>query len=276
MLQFLSAALAIFNIEEFINDFKGTHTLEVNKFFNMTQNYHGFKQFQSVNCPIVLGSFGLPYMGPELDWREENVVTEVKDQGTCGSCWSFSTTGAVEGVIAIQTGKLKSLSQQELISCANEQGCNGGSMTNAFDYVIDKGICSEQDVPYNSASNTFCYNLCEERTYISSCKTIPSGNQKLMMKYIQFQPLSIAIQSNNPVFKFYKSGVITTADCGDDVNHGALIVGYGTENDIDYWLVKNSWGTDWGENGYVKIKRSHSTNDIGICGIASSVSFPLL
>ena len=149
-------------------------------------------------------------------------------------------------------------------------------MTAAFEYVIDNGICLETDIPYIAKADDCPKDTCNTIPRFSSCKTLEPGNQQQMMRYIQYHPLSVAIQANLPLFTFYKSGIITAEDCGTSVDHGVLIVGYGTENGQDYWIVKNSWGEDWGDKGYVKIGRSSSTNDLGVCGIASSVSFPVV
>jgi cathepsin L len=266
------------NLTDYIINFNGTHKLEINKFINKT--YHqGFKPTYTSTCEKVASNFGSIKIDEKLDWRDEGVVTPVKDQGHCGSCWSFSATGAMEGIWAIHSGDLLSFSEQELMDCSadyNNMGCNGGEMSAAFRYAIDNGVCNEDDVPYKTKTHSCMNDRCENRTYFSDCKILPHGRPSVMMRYIQFHPLSAAIQANHPVFTFYKSGVITTPVCGDNPDHGVLIVGYGTEDGIDYWLVKNSWGTDWGDNGYVKIGRDMNSNDYGVCGIASDVSFPLV
>ena len=261
----------------YINNYNGTHTLEINKFLYNPIYKGAFKPGLTDSCSFVDNNFGRFLESSSLDWREKGVVTKIKDQGNCGSCWSFSATGALESVWAIHCGHLESFSEQELVDCSTaygNDGCNGGEMTSAFQYVIDNGICLESDIPYVAHSESCSKDKCNSIPHFSSCKKLESGNQKQMMRYLQYHPLSVGIQANKPLFTFYKSGVITTTDCGTDVDHGVLIVGYGTENGIDYWLVKNSWGEDWGEKGYVKIARSLESNDIGVCGIASEVSFP--
>ena len=153
-------------------------------------------------------------------------------------------------------------------------GCSGGLMDNAFQYAIDKGMCTENEDPYAGVEGT-CDKDCKKKAEFSSCQDISSNNQKDLEKAVAQQPVSVAIEADTSAFQFYKSGVITGDACGTNLDHGVLVVGYGTENGQDYWLVKNSWGPSWGDEGYVKIAKSNSTNDPGVCGIASRPSFPV-
>jgi len=278
-------SLSLNSIYDYIKYYNGTHKLEVNKFINQSNYYPGYRSTSTStststkSCSMIENNFGRILEPASLDWREKSVVTPVKNQGACGSCWSFSATGALESVWAIYSGSLEELSEQQLIDCSTLYGnnaCNGGEMTAAFEYVIDHGICLENDIPYLGKKQNCPDSKCNTIPHFSSCKLLGKANQQQMMRYVQYHPLSVGIQADQPLFKFYKSGVITSKDCGTNVDHGVLVVGYGTENGHDYWLVKNSWGADWGDNGYVKIGRSDSNNDIGICGIASEVSFPVV
>lgn len=216
-----------------------------------------------------------------VDWRNEGAVTPVKDQGQCGSCWSFSTTGALEGAYKIKNGNLKSFSEQELVSCDTgngDMGCNGGLMDYAFEFVKKNGgLTTEDAYPYTSGTSGQS-GTCKTSGYTNDPKVAPSGytdvkpnDMDAMMSAVAQQPVSIAIQANQPAFQMYSGGVMT-GTCGQRLDHGVLAVGYGTEGGVDYWLVKNSWSDSWGENGYIKIEKSSANK----CGVLSQPSYPIL
>lgn len=208
------------------------------------------------------------------DWRDYNAVTPVKNQEQCGSCWAFSATGSSEGAWAIKTGELINLSEQELVDCASLRyggdGCNGGQMEGAFKYMIQKGQCSTIEYPY-VATQTECMS-CISVTQFSECYSVTPNDQVSLKMAVALQPVSVAIEADTYYFQSYSSGILTSPKCGTDLDHGVLIVGYGIEADIPYWLVKNSWGETWGEGGYVKIAISSNISE-GICGIAMQPSF---
>jgi len=214
-----------------------------------------------------------------VDWVSAGAVTPVKNQGQCGSCWSFSTTGALEGAYYKKTGSLLSFSEQQLVSCdvgGANNGCNGGWMDDAFTYVQKNGgITTEDQYPYTSGT-TQKSGSCATSDWTNVDGSAPAGFTDVqpnsvadLMSAVAQQPVSIAIQANQAAFQLYKSGVLT-GKCGQNLDHGVLVVGYGTENGVDYWKVKNSWGPTWGEEGYILIERS----DADLCGVLDAPSYP--
>ena len=216
----------------------------------------------------------------EIDWRSKNAVTPAKNQGQCGSCWAFSTTGSLEGLNAIKTGKLVSFSEQQLMDCSKSEGdmsCNGGLMDYAFQYVIDgKGICTEESYPYEAQDEDTC-KVCDKVMTITGFTDVDENNEDALKQAVSHLPVSVAIQADQFEFQFYKSGIFT-GNCGNpssyELDHGVLAVGYGTDNGQDYWIVKNSWGVEWGDNGYIRLARNVEEEQ-GKCGIAMKASFPV-
>jgi len=211
-----------------------------------------------------------------LDWRNTaNVVTPVKDQGQCGSCWAFSTTGSIEGATGIATGVLTSLSEQQLVDCSRAYGnlaCNGGLMDDAFKYVIaNKGLATEAAYPYTGKGG-----LCDstksakKNSPIKSYVDVKKGDENALLQAVAIGPVSVAIEADQLAFQLYSSGILSS-NCGTSLDHGVLTVGYGTESGVDYWIVKNSWGASWGEKGYIRIARGK-----GLCGIALQASYPVV
>ena len=211
-----------------------------------------------------------------VDWRDKNAVTPVKNQGQCGSCWSFSATGAMEGSWAIQNNELLSLSEQLLMDCSVRYGdlaCNGGEMESAFRFAIDNGMCTESEAPYLAQRET-C-SPCDTVAFFTNCVSVTPNNELHLKQAVSRGPVSVAIQADTKTFQFYSGGIISGDACGTQLDHGVLVVGYGEEDGEKYWLVKNSWGTSWGDAGYVKIERTDSENTLGTCGIAMQPSYPI-
>jgi C1A family cysteine protease len=218
-----------------------------------------------------------PLVGEKLassvDWVAKGAVTPVKNQAQCGSCWAFSTTGSVEGITQISSGKLLPLSEQQLVDCAGSegnQGCNGGLMDYGFEYIIKNGgLDTESDYSYTAKDGTCnTAKAAKKNSAISGYKDVAKGSESALMSAVNNQPVSIAIEADQSGFQFYSGGVFSGA-CGQQLDHGVLLVGYGTDSGKDYWKVKNSWGNTWGEKGYIRLIRGQNQ-----CGLANSASFP--
>ena len=180
----------------------------------------------------------------------------------------------MEGAYYLKTGELLSFSEQELVDCSGSfgnHGCNGGLMDYGFEFALENGMCTEAEEPYK-AVDMKC-EQCKEVAKFEGCYDVPNDDEEQLMKAVSQQPVSIAIEADNSVFMFYKGGIIDGATCGTKLDHGVLIVGYGVDNGNKYWLVKNSWGALWGENGYVRIARDETKRGAGVCGIAAQPSF---
>ena len=229
-----------------------------------------------------------------VDWRTKGAVTSVKDQGSCGSCWSFSTTGALEGAYAIKNSKLVSFSEQQLVDCdyirvgGTSLGCNGGDMSSAMDWIgKNNGLCTESAYPYVSGTtqtNGACQKSCSivSGSDVSKPVAVAANSDSAMMTAIAQQPVSIAIEADEASFQLYKSGVFT-GSCGTNLDHGVLLVGYGSSSNGDYYILKNSWSTSWADGGYMYIGRGNNpatgkpyNGNKGQCGLLMQGVYPVL
>jgi len=253
----------------------------VNKFTDLTPSE--FRQFHTglANTGRSCDPFvptGTTYAN--MDWRNKSVVNRVKDQGQCGSCWAFATVANAESIWAIEKGDLLVLSEQEVVDCSKgfgywNRGCNGGIQDLSFKFMMEHGLTTDQAYPYTSGS-TKTEGPCEPYTSVvtfSNCYDVQPNNQSALTYAVSMNPVVISIEADTALFQSYSSGIITNAECGTNLDHAVEIVGYGTDQGIDYWLIRNSWGEDWGEGGYVRLLRTNSTQDIGICGLAAQPSF---
>jgi len=208
-----------------------------------------------------------------VDWREHGMVTEIKNQGRCGSCYSFSATGALEGQWKKKTGRLVSMSEQQIVDCSTRygnHGCHGGRFQSSWRYIRDAGgIVAESSYPYHPRQG-FCNKRGQVVAKVTGVHDIPHNDERALTQALaQVGPISVAIDASPSSFRRYRSGVHYSANCRHP-NHAVLAVGYGTENGQDYYLVKNSWGTMYGMGGYVKMARNRNNN----CCIAMDTSFP--
>ena len=259
------------------NDWK----MEINKFTDLTSvefkslvksdipvwNLHRFSHEKIFTDPVELPK--------SWDWTQKGAVTDVKDQGQCGSCWAFSTTGSVEGAWFLHSGNLVSLSEQQLVDCSSSygnQGCNGGLMDDGFKYVIDNGLCTESSYGY-TASDGSCQK-CSVVAHITSFQDVEANSEDSLQQAVYKQPVSVAIEADQMSFQFYSSGVLTSK-CGTSLDHGVLVVGWGELNGKKYWKVKNSWGSSWGQEGYILLERGNKQTG-GQCGIAMMASYPVI
>ncbi|XP_036411106.1 cathepsin S-like [Megalops cyprinoides] len=213
-----------------------------------------------------------------VDWRDKGMVSPVRNQGACGSCWAFSVVGALEGQMKKQTGKLVPLSPQNLVDCSTSygnHGCKGGYLSKAFNYIIgNKGIDSDSFYPYKFREGKCRYSVKGRAAYCSGFRILPRGNEKaLQYAAANIGPVSVGINAMLPSFYHYRGGLYNEPLCtSKKTNHAVLVVGYGTDKGQDFWLVKNSWGTAWGEKGYIRMAR----NKNNLCGIANFPIFPTL
>lgn len=291
---------------EYINSLNKTYRLAHNKYSGMNQQEFrelmGFKTNYEELRQYLRGSsknYSTEQVGAapsSVDWRTKDVVTPVKDQGQCGSCWSFSNTGALEGAYALKYGKLMSFSEQELVDCSNfknggpNMGCNGGQISQTMDWIgKNGGLCTESDYPYTSGV-TQSGGTCNSKsctvvsgTKVASHTDVAPNSDSAMMDALAAQPVSVGIEADQRAFQLYSSGVFTDS-CGTNIDHAVLLVGYGHDDasNLDYYILKNSWGTTWGDQGYIYLGKGTDragktyNGGKGQCGVLMMGAYPNL
>jgi len=259
-----------------VNEFADMHDDEItmSRGRKYRQGYMGYNG----GLPFNPAEFSLKEIPDEIDWRLRGAVTQVKDQAVCGSCWSFGTTGAVEAAYFMKTGNLVRLSQQELIDCSwgeGNNGCDGGEDFRAYQFIMKNGLASEQSYgPYLGVDGK-CHKSVDATVHMKGFVNVTSGDQKaLKMAIAEKGPVSVSIDAAHKSLSFYSNGVYYEPECGSglaNLDHSVLAVGYGTLNGEAYWLIKNSWSTYWGNDGYVLMSQKNNN-----CGVATAATYALL
>jgi len=260
-----------------------TPQLAVNKFADLTasefKSLHSSCGFYESNEEKVAANtqyFGYGALPASVDWRAKGAVTPVKNQGQCGSCWTFSTTGVLEGWNFIKNGELLSFSEQQIVDCDTDtnQGCDGGWPYLAIEYAAQNGLETESEYPYTAQDGTCRYKSSEAHKVNNNYTFVTANSTAQLKSALVSSPVSVLIEADQDVFQFYKSGVIKL-NCGANLDHAVLAVGYHKVGPLEAFIVKNSWGTDWGEDGYVHIWDSQAVNGgQGVCGILAQPVIP--
>ncbi|KAJ3696703.1 hypothetical protein LUZ61_000408 [Rhynchospora tenuis] len=271
-------------IESMKNQPELTYTVGLNQFADLT-NSEFVAKYATLTLPkkqkrsTSHTHANLTSVPSSIDWRSLGAVTPIKDQGQCGSCWAFSAVAAIEGINKIKTGTLISLSEQELVDCDTTcSACNGGYMDYAFQWVIQNGgITTEADYGYTSGT-TGTGGTCNtaktgnHAVTIAGYTDVTTYSETSLMNAAAVQPISVAIATSGSAFQFYSGGIFT-GPCTTQLDHGVTVVGYNNTGSTHYWIVKNSWGTSWGESGYIRMLKDYSKTS-GLCGIAIEPSYP--
>jgi cathepsin L len=264
---------------------KHTFTMGVNKYSDLqsktiNKKMNGFRRGKRDPTKMMKAANQAIDLPAYVSWREQGVMGPVKDQGQCGSCFTFASTGALEGRYFIAKNQSTPLSEQQLLDCTvwgyGNHGCQGGMMDNCYRYIIrNRGIVTEKSYPYEGDDHwgLFCrYRPRDRYATMSDYVGVPAGDEKALMAAVATGPVSVGIDAGLPSFQQYKDGVYYDPKCSTNLNHAVVVTGYGTTSDgIDYWEVKNSWGTSWGREGYFLLRRG-----INHCGVSEVASFPVV
>ncbi|PNT78134.1 senescence-specific cysteine protease SAG39 [Brachypodium distachyon] len=248
--------------------------------FRASKTNKGIKQGGVRDAPtgFKYSDVSIDALPASVDWRTKGAVTPIKNQGQCGSCWAFSAVAATEGVVKLSTGKLVSLSEQELVDCdvhGVDQGCMGGWMDDAFKFIIKNGgLTTEANYPYTGEDDKCKSNeTVNVAATIKGYEDVPANDESALMKAVAHQPVSVVVDGGDMTFQLYAGGVMT-GSCGVEMDHGIAAIGYGaTSNGTKYWLMKNSWGTTWGEKGFLRMAKD-IPDKRGMCGLAMKPSYP--
>lgn len=259
-------------VKQFNSRNEKTFTVGINKFACLTESEYksllGHKPRSALRNKVIQRI--TKKADESVDWRTKGIVNAVKDQGQCGSCWAFGTVQACESAYALATGTLNVCSEQNLVDCVTEcAGCSGGLESAALDYILTKQdgyLMGDEDYPYKAYEQTCKFDKSKGINQIKSYDHGKQGDEEYLAQLVSQGVCDVAIDASNWSFQLYSGGIYDESACSSvNLDHAVGLVGYGTENGVDYWIIRNSWGSSWGEKGYIRMIRNKSNQ----CGVAS-------